>query len=137
MRFYSQFWCEFSELNWALLLWFWFYSILFWSNLNVYNILFVEFMLEFFKKLLILIRIIQLNLSWIFYVEEVFSERFWFYLILFWSNLTSATTFLLNLCFKFCKKSLNLIRILQSNLSWFFYKKRDSSERFWFYLDLF
>ena len=34
MRFYNQFWCEFSELNWALLLWFWFYLILFWSNLT-------------------------------------------------------------------------------------------------------
>ena len=73
------------------------------------------------------------SLSWI----ELF-VWFWFYLILFWSNLTSAATFFsLNLCFKFHKKLLNLIRILQSNLSWFFYEKKSSSERFWFYSSLF
>jgi len=46
--------------------------------------------------LLNLVRILQPNLSWFFYIEEDFSGRFWFYLILFWSNLTSTSTFSLN-----------------------------------------
>ncbi len=39
------------------------------------------------------VRILQSNLSWFFYIEESFSKRFWFYLILFWSNLASVSTF--------------------------------------------
>jgi len=71
-------------------------------------------------------------------LNQTFLLWFWFYSILFWSNLTSAATFfLLNLCFKFRKKSLNLVRILQPNLSWFFYIEESFSERFWFYLILF
>ena len=92
MRFYSQFWCEFSELNQALLPWFWFYSILFWSNLTSAAISSLNLHFEFCKKLLNLVRILQSNLGWFFYIEEGFSERFWFYLILFWSNLAGIST---------------------------------------------
>ena len=56
-------------------------------------------MFKFFKKLLILVRIWQSNLTWLFYIEEIFSERFWFYFDLFWSNLTSISTFSLILWF--------------------------------------
>ncbi len=92
-EFYSQVWHEFSELNWALLFWFWFYLILFWSNLASVTVFLMIFQFNFCKKLLKLmnlIRILQSNLNWLFYVEENFSGRFWFYLILFWSNLTSV-----------------------------------------------
>ena len=84
MRFYSQIWHEFSELNWALLLWFWFYLTLFWSNLTsirMFSLLNLHF--EFLKKSLNLVRIQQPNLNWLFYVEEVFFERLWFYFDLF------------------------------------------------------
>ena len=54
---------------------------------------------EFHKKLLKLlnlVRILQSNLSWFFYIEESFSGRFWFYLTLFWSNLAGASTSFFN-----------------------------------------
>ena len=50
MRFYSQFWHEFSELNQTLLLWFWFYSILFWSNLTSAAISSLNLHFKFHKK---------------------------------------------------------------------------------------
>ncbi len=88
-------------------------------------------------EILSLNKILQSILMWNFWVKLSFSVWFWFYLILFWSNLTSIIIFLLNLYFEFHKKLLNLIRILQSNLSWFFYIKESFSEKFWFYLILF
>ena len=92
LKFYSQFWHEFSGLNWALLSWFWFYLILFWSNLTSAAILLLILHFELCKKSLNLVRILQSNLSWFFYIEEGFSGRFWFYLSLFWTNLTSTST---------------------------------------------
>ena len=94
MKFYSQFWHEFSELNQTLLFWFWFYLILFWSNLTSAATFFLlNLCFEFCKKSLNFIRILQQNLGWFSYIEEGFSGRFWFYSGLFWSNLTSISTF--------------------------------------------